>query len=609
MEGLEWILELKDQLTAPIKKIKKELGGLSDDLKQNSGGIDELGESINGLKAKLERYKKGRDEAFRTDHVRKYNHLIEETEKKLKDLEGLPKNTEQNWAEMATGVNQSLELVDKLVGSLDFADEYRKLETEVKRFTGMHGDELDDAVKDVYRLQEVYGDDSIEITRAANAITKQLGGSFEDNLAMIEEGYRRGANLNGDMIDQLQEYSSQAKDTGLNLSNVLAIMASGADQGVFGDKAMDSIKEASLALREMDQAQIEALQGIGLGLNDLEGLTGFDAVRLISKQLEGKGTQEVQKVIADVFKGAGEDAGLQFIAGLAENPMDITLREATEEADEPLMSFLSNTKAFFADTFGGMVPYIGTLAQVAAGVGSLVPLIQSLRASQIKLNISMIANPIGAIVAGIAALIAVITAVIIKYEDWGAALSFVLGPIGILINMIMSFKRNWESIKEAFRDGGFLSGIKRIGQVILDALLYPIQQLLELVAEFTGWDWVESSRQAIEDLRKGMDLADPVSEEEKEGADSKEKESPGNMGARVLSYGSTPASTGGSISGGSSPSAGFANAEKKEINVRIESMISNLTISTTTIEESAQQLKEKIAKALTDGVRDFEVVA
>ena len=46
--------------------------------------------------------------------------------------------------------------------------------------------------------------------------------------------------------------------------------------------------------------------------------------------------------------------------------------------------------------------------------------------------------PITAIVLGIAALVALITAVVVKYDEWGAALSIVLGPLGMIINLIQS---------------------------------------------------------------------------------------------------------------------------------------------------------------------------
>lgn len=110
----------------------------------------------------------------------------------------------------------------------------------------------------------------------------------------------------------------------------------------------------------------------------------------------------------------------------------------------------------------------------------------SAQAAQWGLNAAMAANPIGLIILAIAALIAIIAVIIVKYDEWGAALTFALGPLGMIINLIMSFKRNWDAIEQAFANGGILGGLKAIGKVILDSLLMPLQQVLELIGKIPG---------------------------------------------------------------------------------------------------------------------------
>jgi len=122
-----------------------------------------------------------------------------------------------------------------------------------------------------------------------------------------------------------------------------------------------------------------------------------------------------------------------------------------------------------------------TVAIVAYTIAS-----KAMTAAQWLLNIALNANPIGLIIIGIAALIALVAVIIKKYDEWGAALSFALGPLGMIINLIQSFRRNWDMIKKAFSEGGILAGLKAIGATILDALLMPMQQFLELVAKIPG---------------------------------------------------------------------------------------------------------------------------
>ena len=108
-------------------------------------------------------------------------------------------------------------------------------------------------------------------------------------------------------------------------------------------------------------------------------------------------------------------------------------------------------------------------------------------AAQWALNVALNANPIGLIIIAIAALVGLVVLVINKWDEWGAALSIVLGPLGMIISLIQSFRRNWDSVIDAFTTGGIVAGLTRIGQVILDAILAPIQQALELANRFTGF--------------------------------------------------------------------------------------------------------------------------
>ncbi len=134
--------------------------------------------------------------------------------------------------------------------------------------------------------------------------------------------------------------------------------------------------------------------------------------------------------------------------------------------------------------------------------------------AQWLLNAAMNANPIGLIVAGVLLLIGVIYSCINAYDTWGAAVLFLLGPLGMVVNMIMALKNNWESIKAAFTDGGIAGGLKRIGVVLLDTILYPVQQLLGLLAKIPGMSKLAGGgEKLIADMRKGMDLITPESTE------------------------------------------------------------------------------------------------
>lgn len=144
------------------------------------------------------------------------------------------------------------------------------------------------------------------------------------------------------------------------------------------------------------------------------------------------------------------------------------------------------------------------LAAFAFAVSGVALAIGIAAKAQLIWNTLMLANPIGLIIVAIVALIALITAVVAKWNEWGAAVSLFLGPLGMAISLIQSFRRNWQMIKEAFSSGGILSGIKAIGVAIFDAILMPIQQLFKLLSNIPGFSWAQTAMHGVGSFRESI---------------------------------------------------------------------------------------------------------
>jgi TP901 family phage tail tape measure protein len=114
--------------------------------------------------------------------------------------------------------------------------------------------------------------------------------------------------------------------------------------------------------------------------------------------------------------------------------------------------------------------------------------------------------PLTLTVLAVAALVAVITTVVKKWDDWGAALSLFLGPLGLVISLVQSFRRNWDMIVAAFRSGGILEGLKAIGATLLDAVLMPLQQILEIASSIPGGvgSFAAAGAERIQSFREGL---------------------------------------------------------------------------------------------------------
>jgi len=550
-----WILDFVDQITKPAKDVMKTVNKMTSGLEDISEAVKlsekdtrialtkskdyykDLEKSIKEVEKELKDLEKAKksdswaeqqkaNAAYEQAKVKveKYRTALHGAEADVKDLTDQVDKFDQKaqkWTDLTTGINQGIELIQKATDSLDFSVDVQNLTTEVQRMTDLTGDSLDEFVRRSRNIAKVYDEDAQEIARAANAMTKQNGGSFEENLKLIEEGYKKGANANGDFIDQLKEYQPFIKQLGLSQSEAIALIAKSGKDGVFSDKAIDSIKEADLSLREMTKTQVTALAGIGLKPEDLVGKSTFDAVKLISSKMKGATSQARQTIMADIFKGAGEDAGLAFAEQLGTMDLDLTKLPSVEQAGAGIKGFFADLSTWAGQAFGDVGIYAQQLSPMIQIVAGAIPIYSALTkatwfqsiatkaaaAQQWLLNIAMNANPVGLIIAGIAALIAVVAIAINYYDEFGAAMLFVLGPLGMLINLVMSFREHWDSIVSAFQADGFIGGIKRIGLVILDSLLKPVQQLLQLLSHIPGLGGLAGTgAKWIEDFRKSNQL-------------------------------------------------------------------------------------------------------
>tara|TARA_B100001094_G_scaffold126465_1_gene122563 strand:+ start:3009 stop:5684 length:2676 start_codon:yes stop_codon:yes gene_type:complete len=163
-----------------------------------------------------------------------------------------------------------------------------------------------------------------EILTAANAVSSQFGITLDEAVEKIKTGFAAGSNASGEFLAVLKEYPALLKEVGLDANQTFALINQQVTQGVYSDKGVDAIKEAGLKLRELPKATKEALDGIGLSSKEIEkalasgSKTIFQVVQDVSKKLGELPPQSaaVGTAIADIFGGAGEDAGLQFLTTL-----------------------------------------------------------------------------------------------------------------------------------------------------------------------------------------------------------------------------------------------------------------------------------------------------
>lgn len=230
--------------------------------------------------------------------------------------------------------------ISEIVGGLiEAAKATKELSAQVTNFTQITGEELEVVVAKSQAIAVTYGKNVDEIVVAANSASKALGISFSQALNVVEIGFRKGADAQGQFLDGLKEYSVQFRDAGLSAEDFLRVSIASANEGIFSDKGLDAVKEFGLRIQEQTKGSRDALTN-AFGeeftselFNNINNgsITSGQAFGLITEKITETGVagSQLQTVIADVFGGAGEDIGKDFL---------ITLGDVLQSTDDVTLS-------------------------------------------------------------------------------------------------------------------------------------------------------------------------------------------------------------------------------------------------------------------------------
>ncbi|UFK27436.1 tail length tape-measure protein [Elizabethkingia phage TCUEAP2] len=247
-----------------------------------------------------------------------------------------------------------------------------------QQFTGKSGDDLKAYRNEVQAIADVYDKDFKEVLQSTNAVAKQFGISQDEALTMVKDGFIAGADANGEYLETLKEYPAYFKEAGVSASQFVAITAQAGKSGIYSDKAVDTIKEGNIRIREMTKATADALTGIGLNYKQLQtdlqngSKTTFDVMQLVSEKLNElpENSAAVGTAIADIFGGPGEDAGLQYLKTLKDIDTDLDSVKAKagelgqlQEEQMRSQAELNNVISALFDQTGGTFEMMTTRAK------------------------------------------------------------------------------------------------------------------------------------------------------------------------------------------------------------------------------------------------------
>lgn len=408
-----------------------------------------------------------------------------------------------------------------------------------------------------------------ESAKMGAATFTSAGQSLEDFSAMVGvlassgvKGAESGTQLRNMMLSlaspskmaqgALDNLGVKTKDANGNFLNVIDILGQ-FEQGLSG--LGDAEKSAALTkifgkrtVTGVTLLLAEGAEGLKKYSKQLDNTTGASA------KLAGAMRGSLKNKI-EILKSALTELGFKFVSAFSQKGAGAisTLTEAVSNFDPAsVINFLKIGFTVVSKVVGilwKMRTIIETLviswglyktAMVGAvAVSKIMGLVNAvtvlmnaqkgMNVVQAIFNVLLTANPIGLVVAGIGALIAVVLLCVKYWDQLSAGISVawawivkagkaVFGFVNIftggifepVFNMIQGVWNAISRIAGVFMDGGIIAGIKQIGAEILSGLLYPIQYLLELIAKIPGvGGLIQPALDKLESFRNGLTGIEP----------------------------------------------------------------------------------------------------
>jgi TP901 family phage tail tape measure protein len=546
----EWIARFIDEISSPVDDV-------TDSANEAADAIDGISDAANNADKEIKKLSamdlKASADAIR-DLTQQFENLMAPGmafEVQLKEVQAITQMTDEEMSKLGASAR---DLAEDFGGNA--SAQLESFGAIIARFGPAIAEDnnaMSSMGDSVATLSKLMKNDAVGAMDALTTAMLQFGVDINNPQVAASEMARMmhvmaaagnvGASEVGDTGEALKNAGVAAKNANVTFEETNSALQALAQGGRVGAEAGVSLRNVLGKMGGIDiiprRAQ-EKLKQLGIDYDIVS-----DKTRPFTERLrELKKAQGDATLIAQIF-GIENDAAANILLNSIDAQEEMTEKitdtnAATESANiimdsqaekmGRMSAWLDNLKIGFFDVAGSLTPFISglgtvafTIANMAAavvGMQQLIGFIRSLSivtriqtAAQWLFNIAMASNPIGLIITGIAALIAIITTAIVYYEDFGASLLMLMGPIGWVINAIMALKRNWDSVVEAFESDGIIGAIKRIGIVLLDTILYPVQQLLEILSSIPGiGKYATMGAEQIAELRKGFDLKDPESD-------------------------------------------------------------------------------------------------
>ena len=206
-----------------------------------------------------------------------------------------------------------------------------------REFTGVTGSELQHLRAEIQATASTYGKEYQEVLEGVDLLMANFHLTSEEAIRTLNDGFMIGADINGNYLQLLKQYGPVFKDAGFSAQQLVALIQQ-TMSGIFSEKGLEAIKQASARLREMSSSTRASLTAIGIDVDKLQQqMQSGDMVGAIQtvtdrlKTLNGN-TQEYGNVMADVFGRQGKFSSQEMIESLGD--IDTNLQHLKDSAGE-----------------------------------------------------------------------------------------------------------------------------------------------------------------------------------------------------------------------------------------------------------------------------------
>jgi TP901 family phage tail tape measure protein len=499
-------------------------------------------------------------------------------------------------------------------------------------------------------LSKTMGGDTVAATEVLTTAMNQYQISTEDPIKASKEmskmmnimaaAAKEGSGELPQIKQALEQSGLAAKTANVDFAETNAaiqILDKSGKKGAEGGVALRNVLATLSEGRFLPKDVKAELAGAGVNVNALT-----DKSKTLKERLEPlKKIMNDQALVTKLFGKENSNAAIALISNTdemgrltgavqgtktAHEQADVVMKSQAEK-NKRLKAEVDNFKISLFNGTNGLIGYASEIGNVARDMGNLMPILsgagtvfstltsatkmQALwvgitttatslwSGAQMVLNAVMTANPIGLIIVAIAGLVALVYVAINHFDQWGSAVLFLMGPFGMLINVIMSIKDHWDSIVNSFKSDGIIGGLKRIGLVLLDAVMKPLQQILEVVAEVDPTGLAQKGLDKIKAFRTANDL---VTEGEKAPLKAKAKtekaivKTPTNLGTPPPA--TTKLGSGDGKMKKSNEAVATGGTKHNYITIKIENLVGLKADNVSGGKETAKQAGEGIADEL-----------